>query len=87
MLCRRLHTRAGNFVTSGTPGINAPHCRFDTPAPAISRAPRVDNARLPCNGGGNDSSGAAGVSASGTPTISSGALSATNVPRPVAELT
>ncbi len=76
-------------MTSGTPGMNAPHCRFDTPAPAMSRAPRVDNARLPCNGSGrgNDSSGAAGASASGTPTISSGALSATNVPRPVAELT
>ena len=63
--------------------MNAPPCRFDTPAPSTSRVPRADSRRAD-----GCTSAAWVVAASvGAPTISSGALSATNVPRPVAEFT
>jgi hypothetical protein len=80
--------------------MNAPHCRFDTPAPAISREPRCDSARAAGWVGSSALDRAGGSAccncanalecigvacASGDPTISSGDVSATNVPRPVAD--
>lgn len=76
--CSRFHTRDGNRDTSGTPGMNAPPWRLDTPAPAISRDPRAESV---------DCAAARVLSAVGASSkrMSSGALSATNVPRPVAD--
>jgi hypothetical protein len=76
----RLKVRCGNCVTSGTPGMKAPHCAGAAEALASRACARFDN---------RTGALAAADSASARPALRklSGAVSATKVPLPTRECT